>query len=305
MSFTKKSKEGNLYYIDLIDKEKTLFSFKFWNDNKSISIQGDFNQKKNIRVINSNLNNLIKEYDTIMTYYSNELTKVLNTTKDKQKRKEAFTEAFRLISKGQKDFLFAHPNNPFSLNEVFRFAKQISKDSLSLYYNSLDKTLQETTKGQFIMQYFSNSRIEIGQPIKDFEARNINGDLVKLSDYKGKIIVLDFWAYWCKWCHVQNEKEFSYLNKKYKDDIVIISYSLDEKMEVWKKSISKSSYQWVNLSNLKGMKDPIAFQYGVSLLPHSFLINKEGKLIKQFIGYKKDSIIEKEIMKLINKTEQK
>lgn len=301
LSSPKKSKEGGLYYIDFKEKEKTLFSFKFWDDKKNMSIQGDINQKKNIKVVNSNLNNLIKEYDTIMTYYGNELTKVLDTTKDKQKRIESFAEAFRLISEGQIDFLFAHPNNPFSLNEAFRFTKQISKDSLSLYYNSLDKTLQETTKGQFIKQYLSNTEVQIGQYLKDFEARNINGDLIKLSDFKGKILLLDFWAYWCKWCHVQNEKEFSYLNKKYKKDVVIISYSLDEKIDVWKKSVAKSSYKWVNLSNLKGINDPIAYSYRVNELPHTFIIDKQGVVQKEFIGYKKDSLIEKEIIKLITK----
>lgn len=305
LSSTKKSKEGDLYYIDLKEKEKTLFSFKFWNDKNSISIQGNFNQKKNIRVINSNLNNLIKEYDTIMTYYGNELTKILDTTKDKQKRSEAFNEAFRLITEGQIDFLFAHYNNPFSLNEAFRFTKQISKDSLSLYYSSLDKTLQETTKGQFIKQYLSNTEVQIGQYLKDFEARNINGDVVKLSDFNDKIIILDFWAYWCKWCHVQNEKEFPYLNEKYKKDVVLISYSLDEKIDVWKKSVAKSSYKWVNLSNLKGINDPISYSYGVNELPHTFIIDKRGIVQNEFVGYKKDSLIEKEIIKLINKVNVK
>lgn len=55
------------------------------------------------------------------------------------------------------------------------------------------------------------------------------------------------------------------------------------------------------MSNLRGMKDPLTYQYGVSILPHSFLINKDGKIVKEFIGYKKDSIIEEEIKKLLNK----
>lgn len=48
------------------------------------------------------------------------------------------------------------------------------------------------------------------------------------------------------------------------------------------------------------MKDPLTYQYGVSALPHSFLINKDGRIINEFIGYKRDSIIEKEIKKLLN-----
>ena len=161
LSATQKNTVGSLYYIDIKEEDKTLFSFKFWNDKNRVSIRGDFNKKEEISVENSTLNSLIKDYDTIMRHYSNELTKIITTTKDASKRDDAFTEAFRLIKEKQIDFLFKHPNNAFSLHEVFRFTKQLSKDSLSLYYKSLNETLQETTKGQYIKEYFSATKIEI------------------------------------------------------------------------------------------------------------------------------------------------
>ena len=304
--YKNKSDQGGLFYLNLkTKKDSTLYGTDLWLEKDNLVINGDVRKKEIIKVINNKTNTILRSYRNVPLKYDSQIEKLFTSQMNQKKREQIFNVFMDSIKKDQLNFLFKNSNNSFSLDEFFRFNDHLSKDSLSIFYNNLNNNLKESVNGVLLKKHISTERIKIGQTFKDFEARNINGDLVKLSDYKGKIIVLDFWAYWRKWCHVQNEKEFSYLNKKYKDDIVIISYSLDEKMEVWKKSISKSSYQWVNLSNLKGMKDPIAFQYGVSLLPHSFLINKEGKLIKQFIGYKKDSIIEKEIMKLINKTEQK
>ena len=192
-------------------------------------------------------------------------------------------------------------NNLFSVKEIIKHKNKISKSKLKSFYESLDYDIKNTTNGKLIKNYLSSNQITVGKKYIDFEAIDLNGKKIKLSNYEGKIILLDFWAYWCTICHVQNEQEFSYLNNKYKNDLVIISYSLDEEYDIWKKSTKKDSYKWTNLSNLMGMKDPLAFMYKVKNLPHSFLINQKGIVLKEFIGYKKDSIIEKELKKLIYK----
>ena len=93
-------------------------------------------------------------------------------------------------------------------------------------------------------------------------------------------------------------------DKKYKDQgLTIISYSIDKKSaeSSWKAASIKDNIDWVNITNLKGFSDPIAGQYSISSIPNSFLINKEGIIVKSFKGYKKGSNkIEKEIKKLLD-----
>lgn len=305
-SYENKFNEGSLFFIDFKrKKDSTLYSTDLWIEKDNLLIKGDIKKKETIKVVNSRTNTILKRYRDVPLKYDNQIETLFTSKMNPKKRELIFNNYMDSIKKDQINFLFKNSNNSFSLDEFFRFNDNLSKDSLSIFYNSLNKVLKESANGVLLKTHILSERIKIGQSFKDFEARNINRDLIKLSDFKGKIIILDFWAYWCTYCHVQNKEEFSYLNKKYKKDLVIISYSLDEEKEIWIKSTKKDSYKWVNLSNLKGVNDPIAFQYGVSLLPHSFLINKDGLLIKQFIGYKKDSLIEKEIIKLINKTNQK
>lgn len=292
-------KQGGLYNISFKEKKRK-FNFNIFLQEKSYQIQGEYSQKEKIFVSNDEPNNLLKEYRNVPNNFNDKINKLFSSKKSDLEKNNTFKMYFDTIQQQQKDLLLANPNNFFSLVEIFRYKTELSKKTLKTYYNKLNKDSKQNNYGILLKNYISSSQIEIGKQFIDFEAKDNLGVEKKLSDYSDKIIILDFWAYWCKWCHVQNEKEFSYLDKKYKKDIVIISYSLDEKMDVWKKSVAKSSYKWVNLSSLKGINDPVAYSYGVNELPHTFVIDRKGIVQKEFIGYKKDSLIEKEIIKLIN-----
>ena len=294
-----KNKQG-LYLLKFKDsKDSSLFYFDFWFEKKNINITGDFNLKEDIKINNSNINDFIRNYRNIPKKYNKKIEKAFENVTDDEKIEIIFQKFKDSIENDQIDLLFSKPDNLFSINEITRYKHKISKERLETFFKKLNNNLKLSPEGQILEEYLSSQQVEIGKPLVDFMASELNGKKVNLSNFKGKIILLDFWAFWCTWCHVQNKEEFSYLNKKYKKDLVIISYSLDEKETIWNKSVKKDSYKWVNLSNLKGIKDPIAYKYKVNTLPHSFLIDKEGIIIKEFIGYNKDSLIETEIKKLI------
>lgn len=291
--------EEGLYSI--IFHDSTEFYFDFWYEKKDIEINGDFNKKESLKIKNSPINDFLRKYRKIPQKYDSPFENALKNITDPKKTDEIFQKFVDSIENDQIDLLFTNPNNLFSIKEITRLKTKISKNRLNDFYKKLTNEMKKMPDVKILEEYLSSNQVVIGQKFIDFGAKDINGNKVKLSDFKGKIILLDFWAFWCTICHVQNEKEFSYLNEKYKNDLVIISYSLDEEYEIWEKSTKKDSYKWTNLSNLKGMKDPVSYMYKVNSLPTSFLINQKGIVVKNFIGYKKDSLIEKEIKKLISK----
>ncbi len=281
-------------------KDSTKQNLYFWYNKQDLLFKGDFNQFKQIKVENDETNNITHKYYQVIDNYDRKMSKLLETVKDPDKLNVLVTKYFDSIQNDQKALIFKQSNNPFSLHKIVFLKNKFSSDSLSTVYNKLSDELKQSKDGKFLSNYLSSKRVEMNKEFVDFKAKDISGNNVRLSDYKGKVILLDFWANWCTWCHVQNKEEFTPLQTKYKDDLVIISYSLDETKEDWQEAIKKDSHKWVNLSNLKGMKDPVSYMYKVNLLPHSYLIDKQGKVVKEFIGYEGENKIEAEIQKLLN-----
>lgn len=294
--FLNNQKKG-IYLLKI--KDTMDYYFEFWYSNDNIFMEGDFNDKKSLKIKDSPKNNFLKDYQKLPNKYNDKIEENLKNLKNEKEINQLFEKYKDSIENDQIDLLLTKPNFLFSINEIIKLKHKISKDKLKNFYGKLDNTYKKLNEVKILKKYLESNQIEIGKTFLDFEAFDKEGNKKMLSNFNDKIIILDFMAFWCTWCHIQNKEEFAYLNKKYKDKLVIISYSLDEDSEVWKKSIAKDSYKWVNLSNLKGNKDPVAYKYKVNTLPHSFLINKDGIIVKEFIGYNRDSLIEKEIKKII------
>ncbi len=118
-----------------------------------------------------------------------------------------------------------------------------------------------------------------GVEAPDFEMANLDGEMVKLSDFKGKVLLVDFWASWCGPCRRENPKVVR-LYEAYKDKgFEILGVSLDSKDDRWKKAIVQDKLTWPQVSDLKGWQNAAAKMYGVRSIPTTLLLDAEGKII--------------------------
>ena len=145
--------------------------------------------------------------------------------------------------------------------------------------------------------YKTIKRVAISQPAPSFILPNINGDSVKLSDFKGKYVLIDFWASWCAPCRAANPTLVKTYNELKNRDFTIVSISVDKNRELWLKAIEKDGLIWPNLSTVSGW-DEVSDAYGVKAVPQNFLIDPQGiiidKNIKEDILYDKlDRILPK------------
>ena len=122
--------------------------------------------------------------------------------------------------------------------------------------------------------------IEIGSKAPEIALSDVNGKIIKLSSLKGKVVLIDFWASWCRPCRAENPNVVR-LYKKYKNkNFTIFSISLDQDKNKWIDAINQDKLSWPNhVSELSGWRSTSATKYGVSSIPKTFLIDKNGIII--------------------------
>ena len=132
----------------------------------------------------------------------------------------------------------------------------------------------------------------------EISANNPDGKPIKLSDLRGKIVLIDFWASWCAPCRKENPTIVK-LYEKYKDkDFTILSVSLDQDLINWRGAIKIDGLKWPNhVSDLKGWGSEVISSYNFNEIPHTVLVNKEGKIIGQDL---RGIELEQKIAEIIN-----
>jgi peroxiredoxin len=119
----------------------------------------------------------------------------------------------------------------------------------------------------------------ITDPRLDFTLPDVNGDSIRLSSLKGKVLLLDFWASWCVPCRFSN-KGLVKLYSRYKDKgFEIYGVSLDDNKKSWQKAIEKDKVKWMQVNDPMGWYALAATKWGIEAIPTSFLIDKNGNVI--------------------------
>jgi peroxiredoxin len=138
----------------------------------------------------------------------------------------------------------------------------------------------------------ANSALGIGTVAPDFTLPDPQSKAVTLSSFRGKYVLLDFWASWCGPCRQENKHTVE-IYKKYKDKgFEIIGVSLDKSAQAWQEAIQKDGLTWPQVSDLKEWNSEAGIKYDIQQLPTTFLLDKKGVIIAIDL---RDSDLDKEL----------
>lgn len=168
------------------------------------------------------------------------------------------------------------------LLEIFKAAEQRHPDDGVILFR-LAHIYERLGNAELAKVYYrkSDPKYELwGKPVTDFSATDLDGKPISLQDYRGKVVLLDFWGVWCGFC-IDEMPNLKKIYDTYKDQgFDIIGVSLDDKESALRDYIKENDLQWRQIySGERWEEDPLAQQFKITSVPSQWLIDRDGKLI--------------------------
>jgi peroxiredoxin len=146
---------------------------------------------------------------------------------------------------------------------------------------------------EFLVRMAKLKTVQIGQVAPAFTIKTVDGKTASLADFKGKYVLLDFWASWCMPCRQENPNVVKAYNKYKNRNFTIFSVSLDKDPVAWKQAIAADNLTWTHAGELSDFEGPTVRLYQVEAIPSSFLVDPAGKIIaKNLRGEQLDAFLD-------------
>lgn len=202
-----------------------------------------------------------------------------------QNLKKKIKNAVNTLKRSELDEMFQkvvrnHPDNYYSAFVLMNHSSTWSRDTSLKLYENFSPKVKASQFGEMVSKYLEeNISPQLGDHFVNFSMANPRGNLKKLSDLKGKVILLEFWASWCKPCREENPNLVRTYEKYNPLGFEIFAVSLDENENFWKEAIIEDGLNWHHVSDLKGRENKAVKLYGVKGIPDNLLIDREGIIV--------------------------
>jgi len=275
---------------DIRSKENSFF-FLLDAGNATVKIADDF---KNTQVTGSKANDDFKKYSDASTAlaagfdkFYRDIQQQAATAGNQDSLKNVFQQKYDEFQAAQQEVKWSYiKNNPDAFINLF-LLKEAAEQSYN--YNLADSLFQRlsakvrlTPSGKILSSQLNNGKkFSVGAVAPDFTQPDVNGKPVKLSDFRGRYVLIDFWASWCGPCRQENPNVVEAYNKFKEKNFTILGVSLDRagSKDAWLKAINDDKLNWTQVSDLKFWQNDVARQYGISSIPQNFLLDPSGKII--------------------------
>ncbi len=301
--------------------EQPMFYLAYYNDNRmpiaffieneNITIEANIDSLDKAKITGSPETDLFLRFNKEMPYLSRSMeirqeymqaqmagnsTKLQNLTQEKKTIMNAQQKYFT-------DFVKTNTSSVVGAFLASQMAQSLSMEELqelvSSYETDLGKhpyvNLMKTTLKSMEELNKLNASTGIGSEAPDFTLKTKDGKEVKLSSFRGKYVIIDFWASWCQPCRHENPNSVKVYKKYNSKGFEILGVSLDKDRDAWIKAVKEDGLTWVQVIDPDGN---VANRYSVNSIPSTFLLDKEGKIVAKNL---RGDALNKQMEKLLSK----
>jgi len=279
--------DANFAMLVLDSSEKVTLKGDARNLGLSFSVEGSPDSKLFAEVNNTSKgsyqkrDSMMHTYEVFANLNKNDKAKVQSYGNEAEK---AFNEEAHSLNKYLLDFIDKNTASLVAIVALQQLTPEADKDEFIGLYKKIDSALTKKYPASVQVKQFHEKTLNVlkssvGSVAPEFSLDTPDGKKAGPSSFKGKLLLIDFWASWCRPCREENPSMVKAYKKYHSKGIEFLGVSLDKDKSKWTQAIEHDKLEWTQVSDLAGWQSEAARLYTVTSIPQTVLIDKDGKII--------------------------